>query len=318
MSIGGSAGGAAGQAFMAWLLRKRRPEAERGPDGASWILRYPALLSKIVPVLLVFFVALTVLMPVALLSDEEEKVGAGVVVFATAIPLVFVLLTLYGWVEVIRERVVLDDGGLTFHRAILGPVSIRWTDLDRLHPGMGEKMTLFDREGHRAKISKYLNGLGRLRAELLSRRPDLMVPARTFRIMIHPLEWLPPLPGSERPPGWNVPELLPGQIPGHESFAFEVEEATVSARYGHPRTQVTGTVVRGEVTQGDVILPPREFEPTEGTFVLVLLAGFGGGRRSAREGDRVSLFLFGVPLRWARPGVQLTGGPLPGGPRTGA
>jgi hypothetical protein len=216
----------------------------------------------------------------------------------------FTIACLIAWYRAVRRRVHLYEWGVEDARS---GEHLRWEDLEQILPLWTWGIRLVGDSDRRIEINKYMDGLGRLRESLATHVPELLAPAPVKSwIALHPLEFLPSLPGGTADPSRRLPEAEAGLPRTFEAIVDEVQEGPHIE--SSPRTLLQVTVTRGSLSLTDWIAA-ADLRIRERTYVLGIEGSFLR-RDQAKEGDRVKLHLYEAGIPWLKPGATLSGRPL--------
>ncbi len=301
MGEGGRFGFSPADKWDQWVLRRRTPDAPRTEDGTGWVLHPTREYTRSLLVMAAAFFLLGLAGVGGLFfAPPKDRVVSGLVAVLFWIPGTIYLIV---WGLAVRRRLHLHEWGVEDPAS---RVHLRWEELVQVAPVWARGLRLEGPEGRGIELGKYMHGLGRLREFLTTRRPELLFPHRIAPLVVlHPLEFLPPLPGGARDPSIDLHPKI-AAAPG--SFTFTVEEVKKARPLeSSPRTIVVGTVTRGTLRVGDWVAP-ESGEPPERTWVLVI-AGKLSERPEAARGERAKLYLYEDAFPWLKPGALLKGRP---------
>lgn len=320
----GAAAQSGANAWQRWILARREPEAIAGPEGSWTLLNSPRYTKTLLFAGLCFLAfalsglgyglharKASILAP----SPPDPIVGWLIlVVFGSA-----ALASFLFWNLSRRTRLRLTEAGIG---GTTGAWTIPWGELSHFQARMNPKtfeiedLFLFSRHGKSLEIGAYMDGLGRLRAELAARAPQVLAPlAVSPTAMFHPLEFLPPLRDGQT---WDpLRSLAPADLEREPRFELIVESMKEPVAFmGTHRTAIQASVSQGNLHIGDWIAPPAGENPTERTFVL-RISDTLASKPLAKAGQRVVLHLFGTGHRWIRTAGRLAGRPLGGSKKPG-
>jgi hypothetical protein len=149
-----------------------------------------------------------------------------------------------------------------------------------------------------------MDGLGRLREEMIQRVPDRILPMGNRWTATHPFEGFPKLrQGAADVSLERGREETPTFTLGVDKVYSVQMIPPLPARRG-----LKGTVLSGKLKLGDWI-SPREGS-NKRTWILVIRT-FVSAKSEAAEGDKVELELYETGADWIKPGV-LEGGSASG------
>ncbi|MEW6758403.1 MAG: hypothetical protein AB1347_09290 [Acidobacteriota bacterium] len=152
-----------------WVLAGRRDEAEPCPDGPGWTLAYTGRY-RLTFLLTTALFAGVLLGAFATGAFEERPawepwVLGGISVAITALQVYLVAASFL-------DRVTVSERGVVLKRLLRGRMELPWADLDRVFPnGEGDGLVFLRRDGAKGEVSRFLNGLVRLRMLMQAHLP---------------------------------------------------------------------------------------------------------------------------------------------------